>query len=70
MVHFFLHCGSHDLLVGIQVLLARLQMLNPPSNAVNTVSKGLTDYKSTADGLMCAFLPQSPSATPDRTEGE
>jgi len=50
-------------------LLARLQMLNPPSNAMNTVSTGLKDYKSTADGLMCAFLPNSQSATPDRTKG-
>ena len=56
--------------VRMQVLLARLQMLNPPSNAVNTVSTGLTEYKTTADGLMCAFLPNSPTATPDRTHGE
>jgi len=56
--------------VGLQVLLARLQMLNPPSNAMNTVSTGLKDYKSTADGLMCAFLPNSQSATPDRTKGK
>lgn len=51
------------------MLLARLQMLKPPTNAVNTVSKGLTDYKTTADGLMCAFLPGSPTASTDRTKG-
>lgn len=56
-------------LPAVQVLLARLQMLNPPANAQNAVSTGLKDYKSTADGLMCAFLPNSPSATPDRTKG-
>lgn len=56
------------LIVGMQVLLARLQMLNPPSNAVNTVSTGLTNYKTTADGLMCAFLPRSPTASKDRTK--
>lgn len=54
---------------AVQVLLARLQMLKPPTNAVNTVSKGLTDYKTTADGLMCAFLPGSPTASTDRTKG-
>lgn len=54
---------------AVQVLLARLQLLKPPSNAVNTVSIGLTNYKTTADGLMCAFLPRSPTASKDRTQG-
>jgi endoglucanase len=58
-----------ELFIGMQVLLARLQLLKPPSNAVNTVSKGLTNYKTTADGLMCAFLPRSPTASKDRTKG-
>lgn len=53
----------------MQVLLARLQLLKPPSNQVNTVSTGLTNYKNNADGLMCAFLPQSKTATGNRTEG-
>lgn len=33
------------------------------------MSIGLTNYKTTADGLMCAFLPRSPTASKDRTKG-
>ena len=48
------------------MLLARLQLLEQPSNAVNTASKGLTNCKTTADGVL---LPRSPTARKDRTKG-
>ncbi|CAM6040729.1 unnamed protein product [Sphagnum compactum] len=58
-----------DKLAGVQVLLARLQLLSPPQSTDNGVMSGLQNYKSTADGLMCNFLPQSPSAFNERTKG-
>lgn len=51
----------------LQVLLSRTKLLNPPPG--NLGSSQLSSYKSTADKLMCALLPNSPSATNKRTKG-
>ncbi|KAK8510013.1 hypothetical protein V6N12_035336 [Hibiscus sabdariffa] len=50
-------------LAGAQVLLSRLSMLGGASGI-----SGLKDYKKGAEDLMCALLPDSPSATSSRTE--
>ncbi|CAK9263401.1 unnamed protein product [Sphagnum jensenii] len=54
---------------GLQVLLARLQILGHPLGADNSITNALWKYRATADGLICTFLPQSPSATAKRTKG-
>eukprot|EP01018_Ginkgo_biloba_P016743 Gb_05872 [translate_table: standard] len=53
---------------GVQVLLARTHLLGAKTMSAQ-VSNDLEDYKSTADAIMCAFLPDSPTATTNRTEG-
>eukprot|EP00249_Psilotum_nudum_P036209 c6575_g2_i1 orf=227-1828(+) len=55
-------------LAGVQVLLARLQLLQPQQGS-NEMTEGLHSYHSTADQLMCALLPDSPTATDSRTAG-
>lgn len=52
-------------LPGVQVLLSRYQLLQ--TQVVTTT--GLNNYRTTADALMCALLPDSPSATTSRTDG-
>ncbi|KAJ7556622.1 hypothetical protein O6H91_05G090700 [Diphasiastrum complanatum] len=55
-------------LPGVHVLLSRNQVLNP-AQTTSLATAGLQKYKSTADDLMCAFLPDSPTATSQRTAG-
>ncbi|GMI96849.1 glycosyl hydrolase 9B5 [Hibiscus trionum] len=52
-------------LAGAQVLLSRLSMLG--DKGASGIS-GLQDYKKAAQDLMCALLPDSPSATSSRTK--
>ncbi|MCO5562776.1 hypothetical protein L7F22_016408 [Adiantum nelumboides] len=51
---------------GVQVLLSRQQYLNSQGGSSLTTT-GLAKYKKTANELMCALLPDSPTATKDRT---
>ncbi|KAI5082886.1 hypothetical protein GOP47_0002629 [Adiantum capillus-veneris] len=53
---------------GVQVLLSRQQYLSSQGGSSLTTT-GLTKYKKTANELMCALLPDSPTATKDRTDG-
>ncbi|XP_047326280.1 endoglucanase 2-like [Impatiens glandulifera] len=50
-----------DKRAATQVLLSRISFFGSKSNA-----KGLDDYKSTADAVMCGLLPNSPTATDSR----
>ncbi|KAE8712615.1 cytokinin riboside 5'-monophosphate phosphoribohydrolase LOG3 isoform X1 [Hibiscus syriacus] len=52
-------------LAGAQVLLSSLSLLGDKGASGNS---GLEDYKQAAEELMCAFLPDSPSATSSRTK--
>ncbi|KAE8677102.1 Endoglucanase 24 [Hibiscus syriacus] len=52
-------------LAGAQVLLSRLSLLGDKGTSGNS---GLEDYKQAAEELMCALLPDSPSATSGRTK--
>ncbi|CAM6119560.1 unnamed protein product [Calypogeia fissa] len=56
-----------DKRAGVQVLLSRTKLLSAPSG--NLGATALSSYQSTADKLMCALLPNSPSATLDRSKG-
>ncbi|KAH7430878.1 hypothetical protein KP509_08G018500 [Ceratopteris richardii] len=53
---------------GVQVLLSRQQILTGQSGSGLTQT-GLAKYRKTADELMCAYLPDSPTATKDRSDG-
>lgn len=55
-------------LPGVQVLLSRYQLLQAQGGSSLTTI-GLTKYRNTADALMCALLPDSPTATKSRTDG-
>ncbi|OAE19208.1 hypothetical protein AXG93_4751s1130 [Marchantia polymorpha subsp. ruderalis] len=57
-----------DKRAGVQVLLSRTQLLKPITNNNLQASK-LLSYKTTADKLMCALLPNSPTASARRTAG-
>ncbi|MBA0567532.1 hypothetical protein Golob_005085, partial [Gossypium lobatum] len=52
-------------LAGAQVLLSRLSFFGDKGAKGNS---GIDDYKKSADELMCALLPDSPSATASRTK--
>ncbi|KAH7432961.1 hypothetical protein KP509_07G047900 [Ceratopteris richardii] len=53
---------------GVQVLLSRERFLSGQRWS-GRIKQGLTKYKRTANDLMCAFLPDSPTSTKHRTDG-
>ncbi|BAT77696.1 hypothetical protein LR48_Vigan09g030900 [Vigna angularis] len=52
---------------GTQVLLARLSFFKAKGIS-NSYGSGLQSYKKTAEAVMCSLLPDSPTATENRTE--
>ncbi|EFJ20703.1 hypothetical protein SELMODRAFT_417952 [Selaginella moellendorffii] len=55
-----------DKVAGLQVLLARKHIFQP-QEANTKVGAALDKYKSTADELVCALLPDSPTTSTNRT---
>ncbi|CAN6463570.1 unnamed protein product [Victoria cruziana] len=55
-------------LAGTQVLLSRV-MFFASDKASDEDKSGLENYKKTAEAVICALLPDSPTATTDRTDG-
>lgn len=53
---------------GVQVLLSRVHLFgtNTMSSAVRS---DIEQYKMTAEAIICALLPDSPTSAPNRTEG-
>ncbi|KAH9301567.1 hypothetical protein KI387_013150, partial [Taxus chinensis] len=58
----------NDKHAGVQVLLSRIQFFGSKTLS-SQVSGSLEQYRMTAREIMCAFLPDSPSATTNRTNG-
>ncbi|CAL0305866.1 unnamed protein product [Lupinus luteus] len=54
-------------LAGTQVLLSRLSFFKE-KDISNAYSSGLQKYRKTAEAVMCSLLPDSPTATKDRTD--
>ncbi|XP_031474446.1 endoglucanase 24-like [Nymphaea colorata] len=55
-------------LAGTQVLLSRIAFFSS-DKASDGEKSGLQNYKKTAEAVMCGLLPDSPTATTDRTDG-
>lgn len=52
----------------MQVLLSRLSFFKA-KDISNSYSSGLHSYRKTAEAVMCGLLPDSPTATKSRTDG-
>jgi len=52
----------------VQVLLARLGFFKA-KDISNSYGSGLQSYRKTAEAVMCGLLPDSPTATKSRTDG-
>lgn len=52
----------------VQVLLSRLSFFKA-KDISNSYSSGLHSYRKTAEAVMCGLLPDSPTATKSRTDG-
>lgn len=57
-----------DKRAGTQVLLSRVNFF-ASKEASNAEGQGLQMYRKTAEAVMCGLLPDSPTATPSRSEG-
>lgn len=53
---------------GVQVLLSRVQFFGTKT-MTSAVRSDLEQYKMTAEAIICALLPHSPTSAPNRTEG-
>nr|GME04352.1 endoglucanase 2-like [Ipomoea batatas] len=56
-------------LPGTQVLLSRVNLLgSKPQDLPLDINLSLQKYRQTAEAVICNLLPESPTATPDRTD--
>lgn len=55
--------------VDWQVLVSRILLLNPGQQFDKQTATSLQNYRKTADAAICSLLPDSPTATRQRTKG-
>lgn len=64
----FTHISFNNSSFLVQVLLSRLSFFKA-KDISNSYSSGLHSYRKTAEAVMCGLLPDSPTATKSRTDG-